>query len=339
MNSMFTNPPRWKPDPGATYVTLGVIAGAYRGKDLDDRSLLTHLIEVKGDHWVGEKSVCRRVPLDNIVDEGSARDAKELAESPTCPLCRERYQKLIETISQTEHEARVERRYDQLFGSNDKNRYTENMRGAESIFKRTEAQAVAEDHRDFMSRVRERGFEDRSHHAVEPFAPGDLARAFHDAKAKRTATTLTEQQIVKELQHALPLGFVSNALLYSPEFRHMGKNEHKAVFKLLKGGVLRMVETRPSQYWLIATSVIYPEDGSEYSPNSGYYVWVVPPGGDEPLNEGPYGPHTLSSAKTYARISATEGGHDRVVTRGLDAESASFQVVRRYRARTGERLI
>ena len=73
-------------------------------------------------------------------------------------------------------------------------------------------------------------------------------------------------------------------------------------------------------------------------PNTGgYYVWVLR--GDTPLDEGPYGPYDLDQAKSYARISATEGQHDRAVSLGLDAGSSSFEFVRRYQARTGERLL
>lgn len=79
--------------------------------------------------------------------------------------------------------------------------------------------------------------------------------------------------------------------------------------------------------------------GPEQAPNGGYYVWVLRQGSDEPINEGPYLQKDLQGAKTYARISATEGVHDRAVSRGLDPESDSFQIVRRYRAGTGERII
>lgn len=77
-----------------------------------------------------------------------------------------------------------------------------------------------------------------------------------------------------------------------------------------------------------------------YSVNgSSYYVWELAVGSDAPLGQplGPYG--TLESAKTFARIGATEGKHDRAVTSGVDPKAASFKIVRRYRAGTGERLV
>lgn len=73
---------------------------------------------------------------------------------------------------------------------------------------------------------------------------------------------------------------------------------------------------------------------------SGYYVWVLARGSNAPLAEGPWGPYdTLESAKTFARIGATEGAHDRAVSTGLDPKAPSFQIVRRYEAGTGERLL
>lgn len=92
-------------------------------------------------------------------------------------------------------------------------------------------------------------------------------------------------------------------------------------------------------------------DGSRYVPVSsrpaerakngaGYYVWVVDSSSRPLAKEGPYGPyHTLEGAKPYARISATEGAHDRIISRGRDPRSDDFEVVRKYQARTGKRII
>jgi hypothetical protein len=77
-------------------------------------------------------------------------------------------------------------------------------------------------------------------------------------------------------------------------------------------------------------------DALAFAPNgSDYYVWVLLPDGT-PKDEGPYGPKTFESAKTFARIAATNGAHDRAVSRGLDPKSSSFEIVRRYRRGTGE---
>jgi len=71
-----------------------------------------------------------------------------------------------------------------------------------------------------------------------------------------------------------------------------------------------------------------------------YWVWTVSRRGDRPvLSEGPYGPHDLLGGKTYARIAATEGRHDRAVSRGRDPTSQSFRIVRLYQAGTGRRAV
>lgn len=80
---------------------------------------------------------------------------------------------------------------------------------------------------------------------------------------------------------------------------------------------------------------------SEMSANSGsYYVWPLSKDGQTPLaSEGPYGPYELYEAKSFARIGATQGKHSRAVTRGKDPNSKSFEIVRLYKAGTGERVI
>jgi hypothetical protein len=76
------------------------------------------------------------------------------------------------------------------------------------------------------------------------------------------------------------------------------------------------------------------------TPNSeSYYVWPLRTDGTPLESEGPYGPHDLEGAKTYARIAATEGKHDRAVSRGIDPTTPSFEIVRRYKAGTGNRVI
>ncbi len=90
-----------------------------------------------------------------------------------------------------------------------------------------------------------------------------------------------------------------------------------------------------TQRWLLIGDLGSP---SEHRANASYYVWIIGRD-DKPLDEGPYGPKDLESAKTFARIGATEGEHDRVVSLGRDPGARSFEVVRRYQARTGERIV
>lgn len=85
-----------------------------------------------------------------------------------------------------------------------------------------------------------------------------------------------------------------------------------------------------------------PRQAAGLAPNrGGYYVWPLAVGSDQPLTtEGPWGPYPhLDGAKTFARIGATEGAHDRAVSFGRDPAGAGFSIVRRYQAGTGERLL
>lgn len=83
-------------------------------------------------------------------------------------------------------------------------------------------------------------------------------------------------------------------------------------------------------------------EAAQQRPNrSGYYVWPLARGSNEPLaGEGPWGPYPhLDTAKTFARIGATEGKHDRAVSFGADPSASGFSVLRRYAAGTGERVL
>ena len=59
----------------------GVLAAAYRGKDLEDRALLTHAAELdaRGDE---SRALCR-VPVDSLCDD-------PVYAAPTCPVCAKR---------------------------------------------------------------------------------------------------------------------------------------------------------------------------------------------------------------------------------------------------------
>jgi len=70
-----------------------------------------------------------------------------------------------------------------------------------------------------------------------------------------------------------------------------------------------------------------------------YHVWVLDYRGVPLDSEGPYGPYSLDRAKQFARISATEGDHDRVVSHGGNPDASTFEIVRRYRRGTGERIV
>jgi len=83
---------------------------------------------------------------------------------------------------------------------------------------------------------------------------------------------------------------------------------------------------------------------AEYAPNvrgaGSYWVWLVQPGTNQPMtSEGPHGPHDLRGAKTFARIGATKGSHDRAVSKGRDPRAPGFEIVRVYRAGSGNRAV
>ncbi len=73
-----------------------------------------------------------------------------------------------------------------------------------------------------------------------------------------------------------------------------------------------------------------------YDFNGSYWVWPLAKRGDRVLSgEGPWGPYDFDTARTFGRIGAQKGAHDRIVTEGQNLNA----VVRRYRAGTGARLV
>ncbi len=80
---------------------------------------------------------------------------------------------------------------------------------------------------------------------------------------------------------------------------------------------------------------------AEHKPNHSavYYVWLLDYRNVPIDTEGPYGPMALDSASSFARIGAQNGDHDRVVSNGKNPEADSFDIVRRYRRGTGERIL
>ena len=69
-----------------------VLAGAYRGKDIEERECLLHLYEVTGGKWGSPKTLCGLIKEDNLCDVAEDGD-------PTCPVCAKRAAKLtFETL-------------------------------------------------------------------------------------------------------------------------------------------------------------------------------------------------------------------------------------------------
>ncbi len=79
----------------ARYEVREVLAGAYRGRAVEDRKLLTHYL-VPGD----TRTLCRRVMEERLcdVDKAAADAGAELA---TCPVCLDRAAKAARKAGKT----------------------------------------------------------------------------------------------------------------------------------------------------------------------------------------------------------------------------------------------
>lgn len=72
------------------YHTRGVLGGAYKGKSVGTRALLTHDVEVDAEGFEIKVS-CRGVQLDHIVDQSADPEGHD--KPPTCPRCLQKWQK------------------------------------------------------------------------------------------------------------------------------------------------------------------------------------------------------------------------------------------------------
>lgn len=64
------------------YQTRQVLAGAYRGRDVEARALLTHTADVATSY---DSAICGKVKPGHLADEFSDPDGLQVA--PTCPAC------------------------------------------------------------------------------------------------------------------------------------------------------------------------------------------------------------------------------------------------------------
>ena len=65
----------------------GVLAGAYRGSDVSERTLLTHFYDVSTGHWDAAKTLCNKIASEKLSDEAESDHA-------SCTVCAERFAKL-----------------------------------------------------------------------------------------------------------------------------------------------------------------------------------------------------------------------------------------------------
>lgn len=75
----------------AAYHVSDVLAGAYRGKDVGERMLLTHAIGSNPHGPTPAKTLCNRIKSDQLTDLGGNYPAGSV---PTCSICRERLAKI-----------------------------------------------------------------------------------------------------------------------------------------------------------------------------------------------------------------------------------------------------
>lgn len=77
--------------------TRGVLGGAYKGRDISARALLTHLCAVDAD-GMEYKVGCSGVKLDSITDQFGHTE-EGLKARPTCPICAAKWDKIHEAQS------------------------------------------------------------------------------------------------------------------------------------------------------------------------------------------------------------------------------------------------
>ncbi len=76
-----------------SFRVLGVLAGVYRGKQVEDRSLLTHGAELDV-YEIPIRALCR-IPLDSLVD---VHGAEPIGAVPACPSCLPKWIKLSKGV-------------------------------------------------------------------------------------------------------------------------------------------------------------------------------------------------------------------------------------------------
>lgn len=78
-----------------------MLAGAYRGRDIGERSLLTHAVLVEGVRPGNDIRVLCSLPLESVADTYSDPDG--IYEAPTCPTCLPRWERLQERYLEDMH--------------------------------------------------------------------------------------------------------------------------------------------------------------------------------------------------------------------------------------------
>ncbi len=222
-------------------------------------------------------------------------------------------------------------------GEHDHRGEVELMSGVpESRYFQGAARAVTEsDLRDVMYKLQaQKRFAEERGSGYEENSGSDYIQAKERRDQLEAAVQLTGRAL-RELSGGGPMGMTPESVRATPKWR-AAKREADAAMAALQAFNTVFVRRFKKE---IAEDRKRRYETGHHEPNAGsYYVWVIG-SNNQPLDEGPFGPHDLEGAKTFARISATEGGHDRAVSRGLDPKASSFEIVRRYRAGSGERVL
>jgi hypothetical protein len=134
-------------------------------------------------------------------------------------------------------------------------------------------------------------------------------------------------------KHVSSLGHKSLA-----ELRRMQDLNSSQINEAYRTGNRDALEELQTRDYEIQDAIDRVEFGDEHVANSSeeYWVWAVDKKNQPLSGEGPWGPYSFKSARDYARISATKGKHDRAVSIGHDPASRSFEIMRVYKAGSGE---
>lgn len=119
------------------------------------------------------------------------------------------------------------------------------------IFRRSESEAFEELQR-FSDALSKSFNKINPRQVAEPSAPGPYAARFRRASGKNTPDTDIERKLVAAVGSPVALGYLSNALLYSPRLRHLRGTSESALYRLVKGGAIQIIQTsNPSDFWLV----------------------------------------------------------------------------------------
>jgi len=317
------------------YETRGVLAGAYR--ESSPKSMLTHVVELdaEGNEL---RVLCRRVQLDSMADRYAGVDTTEPA---TCLVCARRDPRRLAPNDSYSPFAGHDRIPGGRADYRDPSEFdpVELARGTAHEMEHTDdPELAAEIARDHL-------IEDEAYYthldAME-------RQSFRSNRLRRRSSATVETDERYPYSSYLGSGVAPYQFQLSHNkviIYHASTFKGSATFK--KGVWVAERYTPVPSAEIMAVLAREAPNGpvdiratlTEHQPNAGYYVWVLDAHGLPMQTEGPHGPHDLQGAKTYARIAATEGRHDRAVSRGKDPETPSFTIVRAYRAGSGERLV